>query len=85
MMVMMDVEVIWCVAATTASNLDITIMRRTIAVNSLTSTHLSQLNLPNLQRHLHQIKDARVVTMDRDDAAVLKTPVMKERETVMVH
>jgi len=33
---------------------------------------------------LQKVKDVLVVTMDREDAALLKTPVMKERETVMV-
>jgi len=34
---------------------------------------------------LQKVKDVLVVTMEREDAALLKTPVMKERETVMVH
>jgi len=35
MMVMRDANMVWCVAATTASNSGITTMRRMIAVNDL--------------------------------------------------
>jgi len=66
------------VAATTARSLAITITQRMIAVNSRAS--LSSLSQPSL----NLVKDALVVTMEREDAAVLTIPVMKERETVMV-
>jgi len=37
------------------------------------------------QMSLEKGKDVLDVTMEREDAALLKNPAMKERETVMVH
>jgi len=49
-----------------------------IAVNDLEGLTISHGNL-------HLVKDVLVVILEREDAALLKNPAMKERETVMVH
>jgi len=78
MMVMRAANMVWCAAATTVSNSVITTTRRMIAVNDLEGLTISHGNL-------HLVKDVLVVILEREDAALLKNPAMKERETVMVH
>jgi len=52
-----------------------------IAVNDLMEIALVVLMVSHM--NLHMVKDALVVIMEREDAALLKNPVMKVRETVM--
>jgi len=80
------------VAATTVSNSALTITRGMIAVNDLilpfTNLVVLMVHLVGLaisHGNLHLVKDVLVVILEREDAALLKNPAMKERETVMVH
>jgi len=77
------------VAATTVSNSALTITRGMIAVNDLilpfTNLVVLMVGLPISHGTLHLVKDVLVVILESEDAALLKNPAMKERETVMVH
>jgi len=86
MMVTLGAREILCVEATTAKSLDLTSMRRMIAVIFLSLCKPQHLNLRLLLgplSHLHQVKSVLEETTMARDVVPPRIPVMKERVTVM--
>jgi len=82
-MVILAVRETLCVGATTARNL----VGTSIRVTTVVTTHQTQEKVLGLSyqslSHLHLVRDVQDETTMGEDAALLMTPVMRGRVTVM--